>query len=65
VLAPDGELFTMQKSTAFEAMDQIEFKRFFNDAAEVICTEILPGISKQELADEIREMLAPSQGGYR
>jgi hypothetical protein len=59
VMGPSGQMFQIVHSSSFESMDQIEFRRFFEECADVICQHILPGVSEQDIAREVYEMLAP------
>src|SRR5215469_14746582 len=43
MMMPDGEVIRVPHSISFPAMPQGEFQRFFDQAMEVICTEVLPG----------------------
>lgn len=44
-------------SISFHAMDQGEFVTFFNNAADFIRTEIIPGLDKDDLTRELHIML--------
>lgn len=61
VLGPSGQIIAMPHSTSFESMGQDEFRRFFEEAVDLICTEIMPGLPVADLVNEIRDMLAPNQ----
>lgn len=61
MLCPDGTVLEMPKSTNFESMDQTKFRQFFEQAIELICTEVIPGLEVSALVAEIREMLAPTR----
>ena len=53
VQALDGNVIRVVKSTSFEAMDQAEFRQFFERSIQLICEHILPGIEPSDLKDEI------------
>lgn len=52
----DGRMVTVATSTAFDNMDGTEFRGVFDNAIEIILTEILPGITRQELLGEAEAM---------
>ena len=52
----DGEIITVVSSTAFDAMDGIEFRTVFDKALLIITTEILPGVSINELLGDAEAM---------
>ena len=51
------QVWWVAQSISFNAMDQIEFKKFFDAAMDVITTEIIPGLNSQELIEEVENML--------
>ena len=52
----DGHIVTVVSSTAFDAMDGIEFRTVFDKALLIITTEILPGVSINELLGDAEAM---------
>lgn len=57
VQLPNGDKVRNYKSIAFDKMPQDEFQNFMNDAVELICSELIPGLNNQELMDEVNNML--------
>lgn len=53
----DDKVWFVAKSTSFSAMDQSEFKRFFDASLDLITTEVLLGVTQKELIKEVEEML--------
>ena len=53
----NGEMWWTAQSISFGAMDQIEFKSFFNAALDVIASEVIPGLNSDELIYQVEEML--------
>lgn len=53
----DGTMRTEVSSTAFDKMDGFDIRPFMDAALEVLCTEVLPGITKRELLAEVEGML--------
>lgn len=45
-------------SISFAAMDQVAFDGFYDRALAAVCRHILPGMSQQELREEIERLLA-------
>jgi hypothetical protein len=54
VITTRGEIIMCPSSTAFEAMPEEEFKPYFDEAMQVIASEIIPGIDLEELLSEAR-----------
>jgi hypothetical protein len=52
-----GEVF-IPKSISFGSMPQDEFSAFMERAIGVICTDILPGLSSDDLRREISEIIS-------
>ena len=52
-----GEVF-VPKSISFAAMDESAFKAFVDRAIKVIVQDILPGVDKDTLSNEVDHMLA-------
>ena len=40
-------------SISFSNMDQIEFDKLYDDVCDIIINEVIPGITKEEIQDEI------------
>ncbi|MEL6316219.1 MAG: hypothetical protein AAFR16_01130 [Pseudomonadota bacterium] len=53
----DGQILLVPRSTAFAAMDEIEFAAFCDRAVRVIVTELMPGMSSDDLRREVDLML--------
>jgi len=51
------EVFWVAKSTSFGSMDQNEFKKFFDEAVDLVVKEVLPGVTKSDLVREVEEMV--------
>ncbi len=54
VMAPNGEIWMVPSSTAFNAMKEETFKAYFDQAMLVIQASIIPGIDLQELLAEAK-----------
>ncbi|SDQ98510.1 Protein of unknown function [Rhizobiales bacterium GAS113] len=58
----NGELRSRPKSTSFGKMDEVEFREYFNAAMLAITTEVLPGMTIEDLLalgnERIRERAA-------
>ena len=52
-----GEI-AIPKSINFATMDQPAFEQFYNRAVDFIVAEVIPGLNKQELAEQIAEFAA-------
>jgi hypothetical protein len=57
VITASGKLVYVMHSTSFAAMDQQEFQTFIEGAERVICKDLLPGITSDEIAMEIMRFL--------
>ena len=44
-----GKVVPVPKSIAFESMDGVEFRKFFDDSMHLICRDVLPGVSPEEM----------------
>jgi hypothetical protein len=53
-----GKIYLKPKSISFEKMDQTAFRRFYNRLVHVVCTQVIPGLDKEDLEREVNEMLA-------
>jgi len=54
----EGKVYTVvePKSTSYEKMDQAEFSAYFDLVCDWIVKDILPGVTKEELRQEIEIM---------
>lgn len=52
--AKDGATLFTPKSISFAAMDQTEFSAFYDLVCDYVVKEILPGVSKESLDDEVQ-----------
>ena len=62
-----GKHVFVLKSTAFDEMDEIEFRDYVRFAIDVITMEILPGYRETELIKNVKRMIgieAPRELGY-
>lgn len=50
----DGDIQLLPSSTAFEAMEEDEFRQYFDKAMEIITTKIMPGTSIELLLNEAK-----------
>jgi hypothetical protein len=53
----DGKYFLQTMSISFDKMPQDEFRNFFERSVDLIVSEVLPGVSKEDLLREVEEML--------
>jgi hypothetical protein len=53
----DEKIWWVARSTSFAAMDQIEFKQFFDASLDLIVSEVIKGMGKKELIEEVEKML--------
>jgi hypothetical protein len=51
----EGDMTLIPSSTAFDAMDEVEFEPYFQKAQEVICEKIIPGLDLDALMEEARK----------
>ncbi len=56
---PNGKIVPVPHSISFGAMTQGEFQTFFDEAVNLICSEVLPGTTSESLLAEASAMLAP------
>ena len=54
---PNGKVILCADSVAFDAMTQDEFQKYMDAAINVICAEVVPGSSREELIAEVNNML--------
>lgn len=52
-----GQVFTMPNSIAFGAMDQMQWKEFFDAFKRFVYETILPGVNSRDLDQQIADML--------
>jgi hypothetical protein len=55
VLTVTGEIIMTPSSTAFDAMKEDKFKAYFDQALNIISTNIIPGVDIEELLEESRK----------
>ena len=53
----DDKIWWVAKSISFNAMDQEEFRKFFENALDVISEEVIPDINQYELLHEVEKMI--------
>lgn len=56
-----GRSYEAPASIAFSAMDQAQFREFFDRVVALICTEVVPGLDQPTLAAEIEAMLTEQE----
>lgn len=54
---PNGKVVPVPQSISFGKMPQDEFRKFFDQAVELICAEVVPGADKDGLLAEVEAML--------
>jgi hypothetical protein len=54
VITVDNDIIMIPSSTAFDAMEEDEFKKYFDQAMQIICTKIIPGLDIDDLLDEAK-----------
>lgn len=54
---PDGKVFQVVDSIAFESMDQDEFQEFYNKAVDLIVTQVVPNLNRDDLVREVESMV--------
>lgn len=52
-----GTIHTIPNSISYGAMDQVEFKQFFEATKQVILDRILPGVASRDLDQQVSDML--------
>ena len=57
VQMPNGDVVAAPHSISFEDMGQDEFQEFMDAAIRAICEIVLPGMSSQQLVDEVQASL--------
>lgn len=53
-----SEVHLMPESINFESMDQDEFRELFESAVNFILTEVIPGLDRDDLMEEIGDMIS-------
>lgn len=56
----DGNVLHLLDSTSFTAMDAIEFKPYLDSALDLITLEVIPGMRRKDLVNEVERMLGYS-----
>jgi len=54
---PDGKEFHKLDSTAFENMDQTAFEDFYSRALDIIVTQLVPHMDREDLVREMEGMI--------
>jgi hypothetical protein len=49
-------IIEVPKSISFAKMDQAEFEAFYNRAVDFVTEEVIPGLNKDDLANEVAEL---------
>ena len=57
VKLPDGKIFHVVDSIAFENMDQVAFEQFYDKAVALICEQVVPNMDRADLEREVMEMV--------
>jgi len=60
VTLPDGRVMLVPRSIAFAKMDQAAFEQFYDRAVYLICTRIIPRLGREDLMQEVGEILEGS-----
>jgi len=58
VIAKDGNTVYIPKSISFAKMDELEFRDFFDHAADLIVKHMLQGTDKEDFKREVEAMLS-------
>lgn len=56
----NGKLMMVPKSISFANMPQSDFEPFFEKVLDLVTTKIWPNLAKEELRQEIEQMITPS-----
>ena len=56
IILPDGKCALKVKSIAFESMDQTAFEDFYSRAVDVIVTQLVPHLNREDLERQVLEM---------
>lgn len=54
----NGTEVRIPKSIAFHAMSQDEFEKFYDRVVDIVVTEIIPGLNREDLKRELMEFAA-------
>ena len=57
VKLPDGKVFQIVDSIAFESMDQHAFEEFYKKAVDLIVTQVVPNLDRDDLERQVMEMV--------
>lgn len=57
----DGLPFVVPKSISFASMGRHEFEQWYERVLEIILTRILPGINRDELVDQVNDIINGNQ----
>ena len=57
VRLPDGKVFQVVDSIAFESMDQHAFEEFYKKAVDLIVQQVVPNLNREDLAREMESMI--------
>lgn len=60
VTLADGRVMLMPRSIAFAKMDQAAFEQFYERAIDLICTRIIPRLDREDLMQEVGEIIEGS-----
>ena len=58
VRLPDGKVFQVVDSIAFESMAQDEFEVFYDKAVDLIVQQVVPNLDREDLAREVESMVS-------
>ncbi len=58
VKLPDGKVFQVVDSIAFESMDQHAFEEFYGKAVDLIVSQVVPNLNREDLAREVESMVS-------
>jgi hypothetical protein len=57
IVLPNGDVGFMPGSIAFHKMDQIQFSEFYNRVCDLIAEHFLPGVTTEDLRNEVSAMI--------
>lgn len=60
VTLPDGRVMLVSRSISFATMDQAAFEQFYERAVDLICTRIIPRLDREDLMQEVGEIIEGS-----
>ena len=55
--AVDGTFLTKPKSINFESLDQAAFSEFYDGVVEIVCTQLVPHLDREDLERQVAEMV--------